>query len=100
MQKIYINSLLNTKNSVFGSFQVADSEIKLDFSQVDNIALKDIERLLDLQKMAVFNGISLTVENMQPQVSKLFEQTGLYKLLSFQNSSLPSIRKRQGLAFD
>ena len=49
MQKIYINSLLNTKNSVFGTFQVADSEIKLDFSQVDNIALKDIERLLDLQ---------------------------------------------------
>ena len=39
------------KNSAFGVIQTADNEIKLDFSQVDNIALNDIERLLDLQKM-------------------------------------------------
>lgn len=100
MQKIYINSWLNTKNSAFGVIQTADNELKLDFSKVDNICLNDIERLLDLQKIAVFNGVKLTVENMQPQVSRLFEQTGLYKLLSFGNSSIHAIRKRQGLAFD
>ena len=100
MQKIYVNSWLNMKNSAFGVIQTADNEIKLDFSQVDNIALNDIECLLDLQKMAVFNGLKLSVENMQPQVSRLFEQTGLYKLLSFGNSAKHSIRKRQGLAFD
>ena len=88
------------KNSAFGVIQTADNELKLDFSKVDNIGLNDIERLLDLQKIAVFNGIKLSVENMQPQVSRLFYLLVLYKLLSFGNSSIHSIRKRQGLAFD
>ena len=100
MQKIYINSWLNTKKSAFGVIQTTDKELKLDFSKVDSVCLNDIEKLLDLQRMAVFNGLKLTVENMQPQVSRLFEQTGLYKLLSFGNPSLHSIRKRQGLAFN
>ena len=88
------------------SLEISNDDIKKlgikpeDFSKVDNICLNDIERLLDLQKIAVFNGVKLTVENMQPQVSRLFEQTGLYKLLSFGNSSIHAIRKRQGLAFD
>ena len=100
MQKIYINYWLNAKNSAFGVIQTADNELKLDFSKVEDICLNDIERLLDLQKVAVFNGIKLSVENMQPQISRIFEQTGLYKLLSFGNNTLHSIRKRQGLAFD
>ena len=100
MQKIYINSWLNAKNSAFGVIQTADNESKLDFSKGEDICLTDIERLLDLQKVAVFNGIKLSVENMQPQISRIFEQTGLYKLLSFGNNTLHSIRKRQGLAFD
>lgn len=88
------------KNSAAGLIQSADNEVKLDFSNVDEIGLKDIESLLDLQKMAVFNEIKISVENMKPNISRLFEQTGLYKMLTFENSCHPKIRKRQGLAFD
>ena len=98
MQKIYINSWLNMDNSAAGLVQCADNELKLDFTNVDDICLNDIERLLDLQKMAVFNEVKISVENMKPHISRLFEQTGLYKLLTFGSSSCLKIRKRQGLA--
>lgn len=87
-------------NSAAGLVQCADNELKLDFTNVDDICLNDIERLLDLQKMAVFNEVKISVENMKPHISRLFEQTGLYKLLTFGNSSCLKIRKRQGLAFE
>lgn len=100
MQKVYINSLLNMENSAAGLVQSANNEVKLDFSNVEEIGLKEIEGLLVLQKMAVFNEIKISVENMKPNISKLFEQTGLYKMLSFEGGTNSNIRKRQGLAFD
>lgn len=100
MQKVYINSLLNIENSAVGLVQSANNEVKLDFSNVDEIGLKDIEGLLVLQKMAVFNEIKISVENMKPNISRLFEQTGLYKMLTFEDNKCSKIRKRQGLAFD
>ena len=100
MQKIYIHSWLNKENSATGLIQNADSDVSLDFSNVEEISLKDIERLLDLQKIAVFNELRIHVENMRPHISRIFEQTGLYRLLTFGNPSAQKIRKRQGLAFE
>lgn len=100
MQKIQINSWLNVKNSTTGLIQNANNEIKLDFSNVEEIGLKDIEKLLDLQKIAVFNETKLSVENMKPSITKLFQQTGLCKVLDFGNNQHTKTRKRQGLAFD
>lgn len=88
------------ENSAAGLVQSANNEVKLDFSNVEEIGLKEIEGLLVLQKMAVFNEIKISVENMKPNISKLFEQTGLYKMLSFEGGTNSNIRKRQGLAFD
>lgn len=100
MQKIYIHSWLNKEYSPEGLVQSANNEVELDFSNVEDIRLKDIERLLDLQKIAVFNEIKIRVENMKPHIITLFEQTGLYKLVSFGNPIPVKIRKRQGLLFD
>lgn len=100
MQKIYINSWLNKEHSAAGFIQSADNEVELDFSNVDDICMCDIERLLYLQKLAVFNEIKIRVENMKPNVSRIFEQTGLYKLLTFGNPVIVKTRKRQGLAFE
>lgn len=88
------------ENSAAGLIQSANNEVKLDFSNVDEIGLKEIEGLLVLQKMAVFNEIKISIENMKPNISRVFEQTGLYKMLTFENNQHPKIRKRQGLAFD
>ena len=100
MQKIYINSWLDKENPASGLIQSAVNEVELDFSNVDEICMRDIEKLLYLQRIAVFNEIKIHVENMKPNISRLFEQTGLYKLLTFGNPDMVTIRKRQGLAFD
>ena len=100
MQKIHIHSWLNKEYSPEGLIKSANNEISLDFSDVENICLRDIESLLNLQKIAVFNEIKIRVENMAPDLTKIFEQTGLYKLINFGGSSVKKIRKRQGLAFD
>ena len=100
MEKINIHSWLSKQNSATGLIQSAPDEVELDFSNVEEICLHDIERLLDLQKIAVFNEIKLRVKNMEPAIARIFEQTGLYKILVFGNSKEGKIRKRQGLAFD
>jgi len=100
MQKIHIHSWLNKEYSPEGLISSANNEISLDFSNVENICLKDVESLLNLQKIAVFNEIKINVENMAPNITKIFEQTGLYKLITFGTSTINKTRKRQGLAFD
>lgn len=82
MQKIYIDKLLHSKNFVKNFMLEPVGEIELDFSNVSEIRLQDIQRLLDLQKMAIYNEISLKVENLEPNISKIFDQTGLYKTLN------------------
>lgn len=100
MQKIHIHAWLNKEYSPEGLIQSANNEISLDFSNVENICLRDIESLLNLQKIAIFNEIKIRVENMTPSITKLFEQTGLCKLIAFGGASAKQTRKRQGLAFD
>ena len=101
MQKIYISKIFNkTKFEPTFVFD-SGSELELDFSNVDEIRLEDIDKLLDIQKMAVFNEMKIKVENMQPNITKLFEQTGLYKMLgSFGASANVKINKRLGLMLD
>lgn len=100
MQKIYIRSWLSKECSPEGLINSANNEVLLDFSNVEDIRLKDIESLLDLQKIAVFNEIKISVENMRPHIAMLFEQTGLYKLITFGQPVSARMRKRQGLAFE
>ena len=47
-----------------------------------------------------YDEIKIRVENMTPHITKIFEQTALYKLMTFGSTSANNIRKRQGLAFD
>ena len=100
MQKIYINSWLDKDTQATGLIKSAVNEVELDFSNVDEICMRDIEKLLYLQRIAVFNEIKIHVQNMKPNISRIFEQTGLYKLLTFKNTGIVTTRKRQGLVFE
>ena len=101
MQKIYINSWLNEQNSAIQFVPNIDNELELDFSNVEELCMKDVETLLTLQKFAIFNEVKLRIENIKPSVSKIFEQTGFYKMLSsLGTTTSPKIKKRQGFAFD
>ena len=98
MQKIYVNNILNKKNFIAELINASESELELDFSNVDEIKLEDIEKLLDIQKTAVFNEIKIKVDNMQPNISRIFAQTGLNKLMNtFGNTASGKINKRLGL---
>ncbi len=75
-----------------------NGQIALDFSNVSEIRMNDIQRLLDLQKLAIFNDIDIKVENMEPDISKILEQTGLYKTLNTLSGREKSkLHKRMGL---
>ena len=101
MQKIYTSSWLNEQGSAIQFVPNLGDVLELDFSNVDELSMKDIETILALQKLAVFNEVKLHVVNMKPAISRIFEQTGLYKMLGvFDNNSIFKIKKRQGLAFD
>ena len=62
MKKIYINSWLDKESPASGLIQNAVNEVELDFSNVDEICMRDIEKLLYLQRIAVFNEIKIHVE--------------------------------------
>lgn len=101
MQKIYINSWLSKQGTSIAFVPNLENELELDFSNVDEIRMQDIERLLTLQKLAVFSEMKICVQNMQPAISRVFEQTGLYKMMNTLGAPTQlKIRKRQGLVFD
>lgn len=76
-----------------------NGQFELDFSNVNEIKLNDIQRLLDLQKLAIFNEISIKVENLTPAICKIMEQTGLYKTFkTIGATEKRSLNKRLGLA--
>jgi len=96
MQKIYINSLLENKNLIRNFMVEPNGQIALDFSNVREIRMKDIQKLMDIQKLAIFNSIEIRIENLEPDICKILEQTGLYK--TFNTSSAKNkAPKRLGL---
>lgn len=101
MQKISINPWLADQEQSLSYIPDSIKELALDFSDVEEIRLNDLERILDLQKMAVFNEMRISTHNMKPSVSKIFEQTGLDKMLNaLSHTRKQNIRKRQGFVFD
>ncbi len=53
--------------------------INLDFSNIENIDLKAIKVLLNIQKVAVLNNKTLSISNVNSNVSRVLDVTGLNK---------------------
>ena len=56
--------------------------IVLDFSNIENIDMKAITTLLNIQKVALLNNKSLSISNVKPNVLNMLEVTGLRKTIS------------------
>ena len=69
------------------------SNIVIDFSSTENIDLKAIKTLLNLQKLALLNSKTLSIQNVNPDVSKLLDVTGLNK--TFLNLASNPIKGRK-----
>lgn len=75
----------------------AKDEISIDFSNVDNIELKDIKTLLDIQRIAILNKKRFKIENAKPEILQTLEITGLYKTFSNLMTNPILISKRLSL---
>lgn len=53
--------------------------IVLDFSNIENIDMKAITTLLNIQKVALLNNKSLSISNVNPRVNRMLDVTGLNK---------------------
>lgn len=83
-------NIINIDNSEFEKAK----KINLDFSNIDSIDLTGIKMLLKLQKIALMNNKSLSVINVNPDVNKILDVTGLNK--TFDNvSSNPITGKKE-----
>jgi len=81
-------NIRNIDNSAFEQ----SGNIVLDFSNIDNIDLKAITTLLNIQKVALLNNKSLSISNVNPKVSNMLDVTGLNK--TFANVATNPIRRR------
>lgn len=81
-------NIRNIDNSEFEK----SGNIVLDFSNIENIDLKAITTLLNIQKVALLNNKSLSISNVNPNVSKMLDVTGLNK--TFANVATNPITKR------
>ena len=70
-----INNIENLNNNDFET----SKNIMIDFSNIENIDLKAITALLNLQKIALMNNKSISIQNVNPAVSKILDVTGLNK---------------------
>lgn len=94
-QKIYIDNLFKEKNGLKKLSIEANEKLELDFSNIKEIRLPDIQKLLALHKLAIFNGLNLQVAHIAPPIQLLLEQTGLYKTLNTMNiGTQKAIKKR------
>ncbi len=90
MQVLSASEVFNNIKNV--DFEKA-SNIVIDFSTTENIDLKAIKTLLNLQKLALLNSKTLSIQNVNPDVSKLLDVTGLNK--TFLNLASNPIKGRK-----
>lgn len=81
-------SIKNIDNTEFEQ----SGDIVLDFSNIENIDMKAITTLLNIQKVALLNNKSLSISNVNPSVSRMLDVTGLNK--TFANVATNPISRR------
>ena len=92
MQVLRASELFNNIENIDNLEFENSKNIELDFSNIENIDLKAIKSLLNLQKIALLNNKSLKIRNVNPEVSKLLDLTGLNK--TFANVATNPITRR------
>ena len=79
MQFIDASEIFNNIGNLYNKDFETSKNIMVDFSNIENIGLKDITTLLNLQKVALMNNKSISIQNVTPTVKKILDVTGLNK---------------------
>ena len=81
MQVINASKLFGDKSELDELVFDSESDLSLDFSNIDRISLNDISIILNLKKLAVLNRKNLKLDNVTQDVMQVLEVTGLYKTI-------------------
>lgn len=92
MQFIDASEIFDNIGNIYNSDFETSKNIMVDFSNIENIDLKAITTLLNLQKVALMNNKSVSFKNVAPAVSKILDVTGLNK--TFANVSTNPITRK------
>ncbi|MBQ4123385.1 STAS domain-containing protein [bacterium] len=92
MQFVQVSEIFKNIGNLYNSEFETAKNIMLDFSNVENIDLKGIKTLLNIQKVALMNNKSVVLQNVAPNVGKILDVTGLYKTFSIEATN-PILRK-------
>lgn len=92
MQTLRASELFNNINGISACAFDESKNINLDFSNINNIDLKAITVLLNLQKVALLNNKTLSISNVTPEVGKVLDVTGLNK--TFRNVATNPITRK------
>ncbi len=79
MQVINVAELFKNIKSIDNKDVEQSQNINLDFSNIEAIDLSAIKMLLDVQKVALLNNKTLSVSNVNQNVSQVLDVTGLNK---------------------
>ena len=71
----------------------SSKNIDIDFSDIENVDLKAIKTLLDIQKVALLNHKTLALKNVNSEVKNMLDITGVNK--TFSNLATNPVTARQ-----
>ena len=81
MQVISASRLFGDKSGLDDLVFDNETDLSLDFSNIDRISLNDISIILNLKKLAVLNRKNLKLDNVTKEVMQVIEVTGIYKTI-------------------
>lgn len=88
--------ITNFKNDIKANINIEpNDDISLDFSDMENIALQDIQKISDIHRVAILNGKKLYIKNAAPEIMNILAITGLHKSFSNFDDNLVTPEKRQ-----
>ena len=84
MKTVFAEDLFNNQNNLSKLFSGKEKNIFLDFSKVDNVSINDIQKLLNMNKVAKLNNKNIQLKNVKTNICIFLNKIGIYKTLDQQ----------------
>ena len=79
MKTVFAEDLFNNKNNLSKLFYGKEKNIFLDFSKVDNVSINDIQKLLNMNKVAKLNNKNIQLKNVKTNICIFLNKSGIKK---------------------
>lgn len=79
MQILKASDLFGNKSKINNKEFESTDNINIDFSGIETVDLRAIEKLSEIQKLALLNNKTLSVSNLEPAIENILDITGVNK---------------------